>query len=192
MVSHTPLRLTVHHTASVPTSDPAAPQAVRDHQRSHQVGRGWPDIAYHFVIDAAGFVYEGRPVAAVGDTGTDYDPSGHFLVACEGNFDQHDMPEPQLRSLIDLLAWGSGEHQIDPATITGHRDWAATACPGEALYAIVADGSLEEAVQNRVEAGGVQIGLRCGAEATAAVAAIEAGDGDTAAMTPWDRLGDTE
>ena len=175
LTTHVPVRMTVHHTASVLSSDAAAPGYVRDHQAFHQLEKGWPDIAYHFVIDSAGVVYEGRPVGAVGDTGTDYDPTGHFLVACEGNFSRHDVPDAQRAALIDLMAWAATTYEIDPATLTGHRDWVPTACPGTAMYELVADGSLEASIRDRVRGGGVGIDVKCGPSASAFVAAIEAG-----------------
>ncbi len=175
LTAHVPVRLTVHHTASVLSSDAAAPGYVRDHQAFHQLEKGWPDLAYHFVIDAAGVVYEGRPVGAVGDTGTDYDPTGHLLVACEGNFSRHDVPDPQREALVDVMAWAATTYAIDPATVTGHRDWVPTACPGTAMYELVADGSLEAAIRDRLGTGGVGLELRCGPAAEAVVAAIEAG-----------------
>jgi hypothetical protein len=177
LTPHVLERLTVHHTAAVLSSDAAAPTYMRDHQSFHQVDNGWPDLAYHFVIDAAGVIYEGRPVGAVGDTATDYDPAGHFLVACEGDFERHEVPEPQREALIDLLAWAAGTHAIDPGTVTGHRDWAATTCPGIAMYALVTDGTLEAAIRSRLGEGGVGIDLRCGPEADRTIAAIEAGFG---------------
>jgi hypothetical protein len=187
LTTHVPVRMTVHHTASVLSSDAAAPGYVRDHQAFHQFEKGWPDIAYHFVIDSAGVVYEGRPVGAVGDTGTDYDPTGHFLVACEGDFSRHDVPDAQRVSLIDLMAWAATTYDIDPATLTGHRDWVPTACPGTAMYQLVAEGSLEAEIRERLRDGGVGIDVKCGPAAEARVAAIEAG----AAPPLIDRSGTT-
>lgn len=177
LTAQVPVRLTVHHTATVPSSDAAAPGYVRDHQAFHQIEKGWPDIAYHFVIDAAGVIYEGRPVGAVGDTGTDYDPTGHLLVACEGDFSRHEVPDAQRAALVDVLAWAVVTYDIDPATVTGHRDWVSTACPGAAMYELVAGGSLEVEIEERLRAGGVGIDLQCGPTAEAVVAAIEAGAG---------------
>jgi len=189
LVPHTPVRMTVHHTGTVLTSNADAPAHLRDHQAFHQLDRHWPDLAYHYIIDATGVIYEGRRATAVGDTGTSYDPTGHLLVACEGNFEQQEVAEAQLDALADLLAWASGAYAIDPATITAHRDWAPTACPGTALYAPVADGTLETAVRSRIEAGGIGLELRCGVGAEAVVAAIEAGSTDPVSPVSWDDRG---
>jgi hypothetical protein len=58
----------------------------------------------------------------------------------------------------------------------GHRDRAATACPGRALHAPVADGSFAAAVSGLLAAGGVELTRTCGAEGDAVIAAIRAGD----------------
>ncbi|MCP3997146.1 MAG: N-acetylmuramoyl-L-alanine amidase [bacterium] len=165
--------ITVHHTAVVLEDNADAPARIRQHQEYHQ-GRGWPDLAYHYVIDAGGNIYEGRPVDAVGDTGTDYDPTGHFLVCCEGDFNQQEITAAQYKSLVQMLAWGSVEFGVDPAAIQGHRDLAATSCPGDSLYTLIADGTLSSDVARATEmvAGLARV---CGEAGQQAVAAIESG-----------------
>ena len=105
--THAVERMTVHHTAALLDTNRNAPARVRQHQRFHIDDRGWPDLAYHFIVDARGHVYEGRPVTAAGDTGTNYDPTGHFLVCAEGDFNRQGIPAAQVATVVDLLAWGS-------------------------------------------------------------------------------------
>jgi hypothetical protein len=179
LTPHTIERLTVHHTAAALTDNRRAPAQIRGHQDYH-MGLGWPDLAYHFVIDAAGNVYEGRPVDAVGDTGTEYDPTGHFLVCCEGDFDAHDVPDAQRAALVGVLAWAATTYGVGVETIAGHRDYASTSCPGEALYPAIASGELARAVAARMDAGGMELTVPCDDAAFARVAAIEAGTGGPA------------
>jgi hypothetical protein len=167
--------MTVHHTAAPLTSNTRAPARIRSHQAFHIDGRGWADIAYHFIVDANGHIYEGRPVTAVGDTGTNYDPTGHLLVCAEGDFDQHAITGAQLAAVADVLAWGASQFGVDPATIRGHRDWASTSCPGAAFYPLISDGTLEGAVRDRVAAGAPSLSILCGDAALERVAGIEAG-----------------
>lgn len=181
LVGHTVERLTVHHTAALLTDNRRAPRHIRGHQRFHQ-GSGWPDLAYHVVVDARGHLYEGRPVEYRGDTFTEYDPSGHFLVTCEGDFDRQAVPAAQLAGLADVLAWAAGEFEVAASTIGGHRDYAGTSCPGGSLYALLRDGRLAAMVEERLAAGGVALAPFCGTAAAELVAAIEAGtDGEPAA-----------
>lgn len=171
---HVIQRLTVHHTAAFLEDNAQAPAQVRRHQQ-HHIDRGWPDLAYHFVIDAAGNVYQGRPIDAVGDTGTDYDPTGHFLVCCEGNFDEQEITDPQLDALVAVLAWAAITHDVPPDTIRGHRDWAATSCPGDLLHPLISSGELNRAVAGRITDGPVALTVVCGEEGAQRVAAIERG-----------------
>ena len=171
---HTIERITVHHTAAVIEDNRLAPAITRQHQADHQ-GLGWPDLAYHFLIDRNGHIYQGRPDTAVGDTRTSYDPTGHLLIALKGNFEEQDLTEAQLESLVAMLAWGVGEFRVLPTEITGHRDWAATACPGESLYALIESGELAAAVAQAVGDGPATLEISCGEDATQLVAAIEAG-----------------
>ena len=168
-------RLTIHHTAARLDTNTRAPHHVRGHQRFHQRDREWPDLAYHFVVDLNGHVYEGRPLWARGDTATTYDPTGHFLVCCEGNFDQQDPSPAQLASLVAVLAWAAAEFDVDPATMRGHRDWAATSCPGANLYPYLTDGTLLESVEEVLAASAPALTVICGDQAEARVADIEAG-----------------
>jgi hypothetical protein len=173
-VGHQIERLTVHHTAVLMGSNTEAPGRMRSYQRYHQE-QGWPDIAYHYLIDANGNVYEGRPVGARGDTFTDYDPTGHFLVCCDGHFDQQPIPAAQLAALTDVLAWAAIEYGAGPSTIAGHSDYASTTCPGSSLAALVADGTLHASVEQRIDSGKVSLAVLCGSAGLQRVADIEAG-----------------
>jgi hypothetical protein len=139
--AHTIDEITIHHTAVLLEDNKLAPARLRQHQQFHQ-SRGWPDLAYHFMIDAEGNVYEGRPITAVGDTGTDYDPTGHLLICCEGNFDEQDIPDAQYEALVAMVAWGSLRYGVEPSDVRGHRDLAATSCPGNDLYRRLENGTL--------------------------------------------------
>ena len=174
LVPHTIERLTVHHTAAALTDNGQAPARLRGHQAYHQ-SLGWPDLAYHVAVDANGNIYAARSTDAKGDTATDYDPAGHFLVVAEGDFNAQPIPDAQLEGVATVLAWAAAEFSAEPSTIRGHRDWASTSCPGEAFYPLIADGTLERMVDDRLAAGGVDLRVVCDETALAAVEAIEAG-----------------
>lgn len=84
--------MTVHHTATK-NDDPDPAATVRAIYRYHAVDRGWGDIGYHYLVDEAGLVYEGRwsgadprtgsePCATGGD-GSDFahDGAGRLVTA---------------------------------------------------------------------------------------------------------------
>ncbi len=146
--------LTVHHAGS--HTGTTGPERYRIWQRLHMDERGWGDIAYHMIIAIDGTVYWARDLAMRGDTGTNYDPDRHFLVVVEGGFDVDVPTDAQLDRLRVVLAWASSRFDVSPNRIRGHRDWAATACPGANLYAYVRDG-LAADVQAILDGGGVTL-----------------------------------
>ena len=143
-------RITIHHTAVALDGRPA-PQRLRAYQRYH-LEQGWPDLAYHLLVSEHGQLYEGRSCELRGDSATNYDSTGHLLVALDGDFTRASPPESQLEALIETLVWAATTFQVDPDTIRGHRDYAATACPGERLAALLADRSLLTRVKRRLAA----------------------------------------
>jgi hypothetical protein len=165
LTDHTVERITVHHTAR-PHDDSPMEEKLQRWQNYHQ-SIGFGDIAYHMVIGADGTIYQGREYEYVGSTRTSYDPTGHFLPSLDGMFDElwdspnDDDDEPdgadelsaaQLGSLLDLLAWASIEFGIDPVEIAGHRDYAATACPGTVVHEMLQSGEIAERVAERIAA----------------------------------------
>lgn len=169
--------MTIHHTAATLGTNTAIIARLRQHQRYHQDTQGWIDIAYHVAVDRNGNLFELRATDLAGDTATDYDPTGHFLVVCEGNFDEEQVSEAQLNGAALAFAWAATEFGVPTSTLAGHRDaTAATACPGSGLYAHVASGDLRRRVDELLADGGaVSVRRVCGREAAAAVADIEAG-----------------
>src|SRR5271165_4915183 len=105
--SHTITRMTLHHEAVVLGDNRNAPERLRQDQRYHQDQKGWVDIAYHVGVDRNGNIYELRTPQIAGDTATDYDTTGHFLVLCEGDFDQEVVSEAQLHAAALAFAWAT-------------------------------------------------------------------------------------
>lgn len=176
MEAHDIERLTVHHTAVPLSSVAAAPEQLRGHQRFHQDTRGWPDLAYHYMIDPGGHVYEGRDVAYRGDTATEYDPSGHFLVCIDGDFDSATPNDAQLSSLVAMLAYGAHAYGLDPSGVAGHRDYAKTSCPGDNLYSVIESGWLASQIRERLLVGIPTPDIICGDKGAQLVNQIESGD----------------
>lgn len=173
---HTLNRMTLHHSAVVFDDNRQIAARLREHQRNHQDVQGWIDIAYHVAVDREGNLFELRPAGLVGDTATNYDPTGHFLVLVEGNFEEQPVAEAQLHGAALAFAWGAQQYGLSTKTLLGHRDIpAATACPGAALEAYITDGRLRERVDAILAQGPVPVQKICGSEAATIVADIEAG-----------------
>lgn len=135
--SHTPVRITVHHEGGrVLTVDDDAKKRLKNIQ-TWCMGpeRNWTDIPYHYLISPDGTVYEGRNVLTVGETNTDYDPTGHLLISFLGNYNDQQMNEHLVNVLVNLITDFCYKFNIDPETIATHRDHCGhTNCPGKNLY----------------------------------------------------------
>ena len=144
MKAHTPGRITIHHTATLQKPDRSLKDKMQALQKFSQnegkLGNGkpkpaWPDVPYHFYIDCNGGIAEGRDVNAVGDTNTEYDPTGHVLVVLEGNFEEEQVTDAQWATLVKAASWLAARYRVPSADVQGHKDYAQTLCPGKKLEA---------------------------------------------------------
>ncbi len=109
--------ITVHHTADWNgTDDPAA--LVRATYYSHAIVNGWGDIAYNYLIDEAGRVYEGRwsgststPCSEGGD-GADFAHDADGLLATAGHTAYHNQANIGI-AVLGLFA-DSSEFEYPP------------------------------------------------------------------------------
>lgn len=175
--------MTVHHTVTV-NDDPDPAATMRAIYRYHTVDREWGDIAYQYLIDEQGRIYEGRWSGTesarcdAGGDGTDFAHNPEGLLVTGGHTAYHNqgnlgiallgdftdvMPKAMARSALEsALAELAGRHDLDPLgivdyynavwdtsntvdTISGHRDWRATACPGDTFYPELPDVRLNVA-----------------------------------------------
>ena len=113
----------VHHTASDPD------MTVEDIHRLH-VGNGWVGIGYNIVIYADGSIHEGRPLDCSG-AHCEGENSHSIGVNLVGNFEEYAPTEAQITSLKDVLRWLTDNY--GDIEIAGHREYNATACPGQHL-----------------------------------------------------------
>jgi hypothetical protein len=158
--------LLVHHSVSVndyPAE--AVPEELRSFYRLHTApDKGWADIAYNFLVDRFGGIWEGRagsieaPVKGDATGGS----QGFALLCCFIGDHRTAAPSAEAQSsMVSLLAWLAERYRIDPrpgatasfvsrgsnrwpagapvttTTIAGHRDMSKTACPGDAAYRLV-------------------------------------------------------
>ena len=167
--------LLVHHTAS--TNDYSADEVIEqihDFYDFH-VGpeRGWPDVAYNFLIDRFGGIWEARDGSLAepirGDA-TGGSQGFAQLASLIGNHVEAPPTPEGIDSLTRLLAWMAHRYRVDTtpgatvafvsrgsnrwpagtevsaATISGHRDMSETACPGDSVYDLL-DRSIPEEIE---------------------------------------------
>lgn len=100
--------------------------------RSWHLQRGWADIGYHYVVYRDGSIHDGRPVEQAGShvAGRNAKTIGIVYV---GGVDSRMNPKDtrtnaQKESLLKLLTMLMARFPTI-AKISGHRDYAAKACP---------------------------------------------------------------
>lgn len=98
----------------------------------HIKGNGWNDIGYHYVIELDGSVHKGRDESKVGAhcQGYNFNSIGVCYVggvAKDGKTPKDTRTEKQKESLLALLKELKAKYPR--ATIHGHREFAAKACP---------------------------------------------------------------
>jgi uncharacterized lipoprotein YddW (UPF0748 family) len=147
--SHVPIKITVHHEGGkvLLRTDDAAQRLKNVQTWSMGKDRNWTDIPYHFLIGTDGTVFEGRNPLTVGETNTEYDPTGHLLISFLGNYEKQELDENLLDVLTRLIAKLCLKYNISPETIGGHRDYSKiTSCPGINIYPYIENGSIRKQV----------------------------------------------
>lgn len=154
--------ITVHHTAGSNsyTQDTTAAQ-IRGIYAYDTLTLGWADIAYNFLVDKWGRIYEGRagsitkPVRGAHSLGFNTDTMG---ISALGNYETAAAPTVMVDALAKVAGWKLSQYGVDPAakvTLTSqggtgtkypagtkvsldavhaHQNTFATACPGKYLY----------------------------------------------------------
>ena len=155
------LQAHVHHTATANGYAQAdVPAMIRSMYKYHTHSLGWSDIAYNFLVDNYGTIWEGRyggidqPVRGAHTLGFNNSSTGFSMI---GNYESVQPSTAMLGSLAQLAAWKLAMHGCDPQgwvqvtsegsdkfpsgkvvslpVIDGHRDTNDTACPGANVYA---------------------------------------------------------
>ena len=153
--------ITIHHTAGTNDYTPESAAAqVRGIYAYDTQGLGWADIAYNFLVDKWGRVYEGRagsmtePVRAAHSMGFNTDTMG---IAAMGNYETTSAPSAMVDSLAKVAGWKLSQYGLSPSatsqltsqggtgakyaagvkvtlpTIHAHQNTSYTLCPGRYL-----------------------------------------------------------
>ena len=141
----------VHHTVNANDyTREEVPGILRSIYAYHTKSRGWSDVGYNYLVDRFGRIWEGRyggvdrPVVGAHTLGYNDDS---FAMSAIGNFDLVQPTRAMIEAYAALFAWKLSLHGVTATStkqyvtkryfqaINGHRDAAATACPGKYLYA---------------------------------------------------------
>ncbi|XRQ16109.1 peptidoglycan recognition family protein [Actinomadura welshii] len=147
VLDRAPDHIVVHHTATANSADHSLEHAFalsRSIQNHHMDTNGWADTGQQLTISRGGHLMEGRnrSLAAVnaGDHVVGAQTGGHnshtLGIENEGNYMTAAPTGALWDALVETCAWLCDVYGLDPhAAIVGHRDYNATACPGDVLYA---------------------------------------------------------
>ena len=162
--SYAPVKVAIiHHTASGNLYSRAdAPALVRGIYAYHTQSLHWNDIAYNFLVDRFGTIYEGRyggvTRGVVGAHVYGFN-TGSTGISVIGTFIDEAPPAEAVAALERLLAWKLAICGLDPSgtarlvcgatekyasgaavalpVVAGHRQANYTECPGDAFYALL-------------------------------------------------------
>jgi hypothetical protein len=146
MIPQEPTSIILHHTGVHSNPGVSLEPKMRNlqsfsqrpvHRAAGRTDASWPDVPYHFYLDTAGRIAEGRDVRFAGDTNTGYDTRGHIQVAIEGDFEKEEPTPQQLDAVRDLLAWLTLSWNLKMERISVHKDHAPTDCPGRNFLAVL-------------------------------------------------------
>lgn len=114
----------IHHSFPL-LRDSGTMRALQD---IHRNTRRWADIGYHFGIDGAGNVYEGRDIRVRGASVAGYN-TGTLGIVLMGNFEIESPSHAQLVALQRLLYWLKQAYSL--THLAGHYEFnPTTVCPG--------------------------------------------------------------
>lgn len=142
-----PDHIVVHHTASQNSADRSLSHAFalsRSIQHWHMDGNGWNDTGQQLTISRGGIVMEGRnrslKAIRAGDLAVGAQVLHHnehtIGIENEGTYTKSRVPGRLWESLVEVCVWLCQAYNLDPSkAIVGHRDYNATECPGDVLYA---------------------------------------------------------
>jgi len=128
-------RITIHHAGGRANSHVNMNSVMTDIDAicAGHMDRRYGDIGYHFIIDSAGRIWEGRSLAYEGAHVSGRNPHNVGILLL-GNFEKQE-PSPEalttMRSAVGLL---SERFDVPAESLFGHCDIGASICPGSALY----------------------------------------------------------
>jgi Negative regulator of beta-lactamase expression len=142
-----PDHIVVHHTATANSTDYSLDHAFalsRAIQDYHMDVNKWKDIGQQLTISRGGHLMEGRDKSLWAINNGKHVVGAHtgghnshtIGIENEGLYTDVDTTTMLFDALVQTCAWLCTAYGLDPyQAIVGHRDYNATQCPGDVLYA---------------------------------------------------------
>jgi N-acetyl-anhydromuramyl-L-alanine amidase AmpD len=115
--------IVLHHSA-VPASVGSARIAAYQVEK-----QGWPGIGFHYFVYDDGRIEQTQPLEVIAYHAGDANATS-IGICLAGNFTDHPPTQTQLLSTSQLAAWLLQELDLPIEAIHPHKDYVATACPG--------------------------------------------------------------
>ncbi len=128
-------RITVHHEGwtDVWFSDQAkTAKRLESIRRSHLDRLRAGDIGYHFIIDRAGRLWEGRSLRYQGAHVRDHN-ANNIGVMVLGNFTRQRPTDVQMNTLGKTLKSLMKRYRVPVGRVYTHQELTPTSCPGKSL-----------------------------------------------------------
>jgi hypothetical protein len=116
--------LVIHHSAVAPD---VGPKRIARYHVNHW---DWAGIGYHFLIGQDGIIYQGNELETISKHTGNINSKG-VGICFLGNFTKKVPPPEQLQAGAHLVAWLLQELDLDLEMVRGHKEYMATACPGD-------------------------------------------------------------
>lgn len=159
--------LVIHHSVtSIAKNKTEGLARVKEIQNIHMDERKWSDLGYHFLIDSAGNIYQGRrfydedkelsekPELAKGSH-VEAQNTGKVGICLIGCYDENgcvnnkdDVSKESLEAVVELCTFFCKNYNMSYSNIKGHKDYKATACPGTKFYAKLSE--IKESVKSKL------------------------------------------
>lgn len=133
-------RIAIHYEGVHSNGDIEAVQNIQNYHMDHN---GWNDIAYNWLVNKAGDIFEGRGwgnrSAANGSVATNKD----FYAICVLIGPDDAVTQESIVAVRSLVSEVRGLYSGTATDVVSHKDFVATSCPGDALTGLVRDGVFE-------------------------------------------------
>ena len=121
--------IVLHHSGV--RNGPKGANAVRAFEKHHLDSNGWNAIAYNFLVDEQGVIYEGRGAGKISAANRPWNSRTEAI--CYTGWGADVIPEATKRSIKALV--DDIQLRYDGKLwVKGHRDLASTTCPERELY----------------------------------------------------------
>lgn len=126
--------IAVHHSGV--KNGPKGVTAVKAFERHHMDANKWNAIAYNFLIDEQGVIYEGRGAGVISAATRPYNSRTESI--CYTGDGSKKIPAKTIAS-FEWLVNDIQKRYSAKLWVKGHRELASTSCPGSVLFDWVKD-----------------------------------------------------